>query len=345
MAVPGLGAGNRADALLTLAPGGEVCGGVDVPVSGLGAHVAAVGAFGQGQFGFHCTTGRARLTRREPPIGRHAGATMSDALVAKLAGKLAPALVAGGLGQVVVAHQVRGGDGFHNDDTVGLGQLGGELVESAGARRAHPGVCPAQTQAGLGRFADPFRVRDRARCRCLMCVNASRRAREASRVSTSVRSEVATTAAATTPTSTPTVAPVGRLYSCGPVVKVRSKHTDAYHDLPASLLTVMLSILARPRTSRRRSLACARQGAARATHPYLGTHRRPGCRCSAPVTVNRSRSRWRALNLGNRDFPFKKLVCAVCGLDAIPERPDRLVFVPRRDHGLGGVPAADQVEV
>src|SRR5665647_928675 len=89
-------------------------------------------------------------------------------------------------------------------------------------------------------------------------------------------------------------------------------HPDAYQQPPASLLTVTFSIRARPRTSRRRSLAWARHGAARATHPYLATRIRPGCSCSPPAVVNLGRSRWRALNLGNRDWPFRKLVCAVC---------------------------------
>src|SRR5665647_3215770 len=137
----------------------------------------------------------------------------------------------------------------------------------------------------LARFADPFWVRDRARCRCLMWARASRRAREASRVATSVQPSAAA---------------------------VRWKHTDAYQQPPASLLTVTFSIRARPRTSRRRSLAWARHGAARATHPYLATRIRPGCSCSPPAVVNLGRSRWRALNLGNRDWPFRKLVCAVC---------------------------------
>src|SRR5665647_2074414 len=72
--------------------------------------------------------------------------------------------------------------------------------------------------------------------------------------------------------------------ACGtPVVlaaAVRWKHTDAYQQPPASLLTVTLSIRARPRTSSRRSFATARHRAARATHPYLATRRRPGCSSS-----------------------------------------------------------------
>jgi hypothetical protein len=98
---------------------------------------------------------------------------------------------------------------------------------------------------------------------------------------------------------------------------VRSKHTDAYQDPPASLLTVMFSIWARPRASSRQSLACARHGASRATHPYLATRTRPVCRCSPSAVVNLGRSRWRALNLGNRDWPFQEAgVCRVCGADA-----------------------------
>src|SRR5664280_2154699 len=74
------------------------------------------------------------------------------------------------------------------------------LVRTAPARAC---ARPRRSLA-LARFADPFWVRDRARCRCLMWARASRRAREASRVATSVPAAVATTAAVLTPTSTPT---------------------------------------------------------------------------------------------------------------------------------------------
>src|SRR5664280_2961832 len=161
----------------------------------------------------------------------------------------------------------------------------------------------------LARFADPFWVRDRARCRCLMWARASRRAREASRVATSVPAAVATTAAVLTPTSTPTAAPAGLRYACGAGVAVRWKHTDAYQQPPASLLTVTLSIRARPRTSSRRSFATARPGRPTRTWRPAGGRAAVAAR---PAVVNRGRSRWRALNLGNRDWPFRKLVCAVC---------------------------------
>lgn len=93
--------------------------------------------------------------------------------------------------------------------------------------------------------------------------------REASRVAAGVPSLVATTAAVFSPTSTPTAPAMGWRYASGVVVVVRSKHTDAYQDPPASLLTVMFSIRARPRASSRRSLACARHGAPSRTQPYL----------------------------------------------------------------------------
>jgi hypothetical protein len=181
------------------------------------------------------------------------------------------------------------------------------LVRTAPARAwARP-----RRRRALARFADPFWVRDRARCRSLMWARAPRSEREASRVAAGVPSPAATTAAVFTPTSIPTAPPVGRLYASGAVVMVRSKHTDAYQDPPASLLTVMFSIRARPRASSRRGLAWARHGAPRRTHPYLATRTRPACRCSPPMTVNLGRSRCLALNLGNRAWPFRKRECAV----------------------------------
>jgi hypothetical protein len=126
------------------------------------------------------------------------------------------------------------------------GELGGELVEPAGAYCARPGVARPRRRRVLARFADPFWVRDRARCRSLMWARAPRSAREASRVAAGVPSPVATTAAVFTPTSIPTAPPVGRLYASGAVVMVRSKHTEAYQDPPGSLLTMMFSIRARP---------------------------------------------------------------------------------------------------
>ena len=179
-----------------------------------------------------------------------------------------------------------------------------------------------------------------------MSARASRRAREASRVATSMQPAVATTVAVLTPTSTPTPAPAGLLYICGAAAAVRWKHTDAYQQPPASLLTVTFSIRARPRTSRRRSLAWARHGAARATHPYLATRRRPGCSSSPagggepwPVPVA-------GLEPGEPGLALQEAgVRRVRGADAVPERPDRLAAMPRRGHALGGVPAADQVEV
>ena len=69
MAVPDLGHA-RAEPERVLAPGGEVRGGVDVPVGHMAAGVvtAAVGALGEGELGSHRTTRRARLGRGEPPV-------------------------------------------------------------------------------------------------------------------------------------------------------------------------------------------------------------------------------------------------------------------------------------
>jgi hypothetical protein len=64
--------------------------------------------------------------------------------------------------------------------------------------------------------------------------------------------------------------PDGLLNPCGAAVVVGSKHTDAYQQPPASLLTVMFSIRARPRTRSRRSWASARRGRGEGDPPVLG---------------------------------------------------------------------------
>src|SRR5674476_134414 len=198
----------------------------------------------------------------------------------------------------------------------------------------------------LARFADPEGVRDRARCRCLMWARASRRAREASRVATRVPAAVATTAAVLTPTSTPTAGarrPAVRLWCWrrGPLEAHRRvpaatrvpAHGDAQYPGPAA-------------DQQPPELAWARHRAARATHPYLATRRRPGCSSSPagggepwPVPVA-------GLEPGEPGLALPEAgVRRVRGADAVPERPDQLAAMPRRGHALGGVPAADQVEV
>src|SRR3954452_4195283 len=94
VAVPDLGHA-RAEPECVLAPGGEVGGGVDVPVGPVaaGVVVAAVGALGEGEFGSHRTTRRALLGAREPPVRDDALPTVAGRLVAQLPGQLAPALV------------------------------------------------------------------------------------------------------------------------------------------------------------------------------------------------------------------------------------------------------------
>src|SRR3954447_11532686 len=60
----------RAEPECVLAPGGEVGGGVEVPVGRMAAVgvTAAVGALGEGELGSHRTARRARLGGREPAV-------------------------------------------------------------------------------------------------------------------------------------------------------------------------------------------------------------------------------------------------------------------------------------
>src|SRR3954449_12823121 len=95
VAVPDLGHA-RAEPECVLAPGGEVGGGVDVPVGPVAAGVvaAAVGALGEGELGSHRTTRRARLGGGEPAVRDDALPAGAGRLVPQLAGQLGPALIA-----------------------------------------------------------------------------------------------------------------------------------------------------------------------------------------------------------------------------------------------------------
>jgi hypothetical protein len=213
------------------------------------------------------------------------------------------------------------------------------------ARAALTRACARpRRRRGLVRFADPFWVRDRARCRCLRWVRASRGAREASRVATGFPPAVATTAAVLTPTSTPTAAPDGLLNPCGAAVAVRSKHTDAYQQPPASLLTVTFSIRAAHQQPPELGLRPARRG--EGDPPVLGDPQATrlkaqtvGGREPGPVPVA-------GLEPGKPGLALQETgVCHVCGADAVPERPDRLLDMPRHGRVLDRVPASNQVEV
>src|SRR3954466_7715130 len=92
VAVPDLGHA-RAEPECVFAPGGEVGGGVDVPVGHMAAVVvtAPVGALGEGELGSHRTTRRARLGGGEPAVRDDALSTGAGRLVRHLPGEFAPA--------------------------------------------------------------------------------------------------------------------------------------------------------------------------------------------------------------------------------------------------------------
>src|SRR4051812_15671462 len=64
--------------------GGEVTGGVQIPVQDQTTNTTGVRPLGQGQFGFHRTTTRAGLRRRIPPISNHQPTTVPHRLVRQL---------------------------------------------------------------------------------------------------------------------------------------------------------------------------------------------------------------------------------------------------------------------
>ena len=194
---------------------------------------------------------------------------------------------------------------------------------------------PRRSRA-LARFADPFWVRDRA----------SRRAREASRVATSVPAAVATTAAVLTPTSTPTAAPAGLRYACGAGGR---GPLEAHRRVPAATRVPAHGDVQYPGPAADQQAPELGLGAARRGQgdppvpgdPYpAGLQLQPaGGGEPGPVPVA-------GLEPGEPGLALQEAgVRRVRGADAVPERPDRLAAMPRRGHALGGVPAADQVEV
>jgi hypothetical protein len=128
---------------------GEVAGGIQVPVEPEPAGLTGEGALGQGEFGFHPATGRARSRRGIEPVGHHQPAAVPAGFVGQLSAQFGQAGIGKRPGEPPVAHHPGHVQLLDHDDAVLGGQGGGELVEGVAAEIGGAGVDPGQSPAGL----------------------------------------------------------------------------------------------------------------------------------------------------------------------------------------------------
>jgi hypothetical protein len=128
------------------APGGEVRGGVDVPIADQAARVAAVGALGEGELGSHRTARRARLRGREPAVRDEELPAVAGRFMRELPGEFRPTLVANRGGEVPVEHHVSRRKVLDDHDPMVADERGGEAVQRIGAPRSRS--CMGHAEAG-----------------------------------------------------------------------------------------------------------------------------------------------------------------------------------------------------
>jgi hypothetical protein len=145
LAVRNLGSFDRG----CLGPGGEICGGVAVPVPDQSAIIATKGPRLQRHLLRDCATGGAGLGRRKPAITNHQFAPEPGGLVPKLAGQLGPRSIGDGLGEALVADQVGHRKIFDGQPAVGLGELARDLMKEASANVGNAVVLPGQQASGF----------------------------------------------------------------------------------------------------------------------------------------------------------------------------------------------------
>src|SRR5882762_5775795 len=103
--------------------------GIEIPIDDQTTTLTTKHPRRQGQFGFHCPTGRTRLRRRKPTISHHQPTTIPTHLVAQLPPNLGEAGVSQLPGQpAIVEHPGHVQVLDHHSADRG-GQSGGELVQ------------------------------------------------------------------------------------------------------------------------------------------------------------------------------------------------------------------------
>src|ERR1035437_8676320 len=119
---------------------GEVPCSVQVPIQDQPTFGTDVRAHGQVQFGFHCTTPRAGLTRREPPINHDRPTTTPNRLVLQLPAEFPKRDVRDVPGQTVVLDHPIDVQVLNDDGPELPGQTGSQLVESVPALVGDPAL-------------------------------------------------------------------------------------------------------------------------------------------------------------------------------------------------------------
>ena len=133
----------------SLGPGGEIGGGVAVPIHNQPATTAAKGPRAQCHLLRHPSTGGAGLGRGKPALTNHQFAPEPGGLVLKLAGKLAPRGIGDGLGEALIADQVSHRKIFDGQPAVGLGELARDLMKEVSANVGNAVVLPGQQMDGF----------------------------------------------------------------------------------------------------------------------------------------------------------------------------------------------------
>src|SRR4051812_1052830 len=204
---------------------------------------------------------------------------------------------------------------------------------SASARTAATVACARPSRAtARRRFADPFCVRDTARCRWRTWRSRSRSAGDAGSCAMTWPAAVATTAAVFTPRSTPTTGPAGAVRCSAGTLACRSKFTVAYQP-PVGVLrdgdVLQRGVAAAQQPPQLRLL---RAGGGDADPPVLGQPHPAGLQRQAvadgePGPVSMPGLEPREPPLASEERRVRVGGVAEC----VPERPRRVLTRPRCD--------------
>jgi hypothetical protein len=133
-----------------LGPGGEVGGGVAIPVDDEFAGIAVKGPLRQLHLLLDGSTPGAGPTRRVPAVTNHQVCTEPSRLVNELTGKLRPRGVSDGSSKAVVTHEIVDGKVLDSQPGVVLDQLARDLVEEGSAGIRNVSVFARKPSGGLG---------------------------------------------------------------------------------------------------------------------------------------------------------------------------------------------------
>src|SRR4029453_16734836 len=143
----------RNPGMVALGPGGEIRGGVAVPVDGQSAGSAAEHPLRQPHRLLDQPTSRAGPGGWEPTVTDDQLRPEPGRLVADLAGKLGPAGIKDRAGQVFVAKEVGDGEVLQAEPVGGLDELAGDIMKKATPDVGDTGMLARQPPSCLGPIA------------------------------------------------------------------------------------------------------------------------------------------------------------------------------------------------